>query len=59
MMTHFTADTYLLHSLVLLFVRLLAILTKALHSILLLATKRVWHILVGHDHCCVLYIVTS
>jgi len=40
MMTHFTADTYLLHSLVLLFVRLLAILTEALHSILLLATKR-------------------
>jgi hypothetical protein len=39
--THFTADTFLLHSLVSLFVSLLAILTEALHSILLLATKRV------------------
>jgi len=41
------------------FFRLLAILTEALHSILLLATKMVWRISVGHDHCCVLYIVTS
>jgi hypothetical protein len=69
-MTHFTAHMYLLHSLVSLFVRLLTILTEALRSILLLATKRVWHIAVGHnhccvlisighDHCCVLYIITS
>ena len=59
MMTHFTADTYLLHSLVSLFVRVLAVLTEALHNILLLAKKMEWHISVGHDHCCVLYIITS